>query len=72
MPLRMLLTGKLHGPDMGATVLLLHRAGISNVVASQAVFVTLDDRFKMLREIKWESFNNDQTVLDSAAAAISN
>lgn len=66
MPLRVLLTGKLHGPDMGASVLLLHKAGTSNVVAAQAGFVTLDDRFKMLREIKWESFN-DQTVLESAA-----
>ncbi|CAL5377893.1 unnamed protein product [Camellia sinensis] len=68
MPLRVLLTGKLHGPDMGASVLLLHKAGSSNVVAAQAGFVTLDDRFKMLREIKWESFNSDQTVLESAAA----
>ncbi|KAI8027517.1 hypothetical protein LOK49_LG02G04070 [Camellia lanceoleosa] len=68
MPLRVLLTGKLHGPDMGASVLLLHKAGLSNVVAAQAGFVTLDDRFKMLREIKWESFNSDQTVSESAAA----
>ncbi|KAL7207122.1 hypothetical protein ACSBR2_019753 [Camellia fascicularis] len=68
MPLRVLLTGKLHGPDMGASVLLLHKAGSSNVVAAQAGFVTLHDRFKMLREIKWESFNSDQTVLESAAA----
>ncbi|KAH7836236.1 hypothetical protein Vadar_033854 [Vaccinium darrowii] len=34
---------KLHGPDMGATVLLLHRAGTSNVVSDQAGFLTLDD-----------------------------
>ncbi|XP_058208859.1 glutamate--tRNA ligase, chloroplastic/mitochondrial isoform X2 [Rhododendron vialii] len=67
MPLRVLLTGKLHGPEMGATVLLLHRAGTSNVVANQAGFITLDDRFKMLRDTKWESFNNDQTVLESVA-----
>ncbi|KAI8553757.1 hypothetical protein RHMOL_Rhmol05G0041000 [Rhododendron molle] len=67
MPLRVLLTGKLHGPEMGATVLLLHRAGTSNVVADQAGFITLDDRFKMLRDTKWESFNNDQTVLESVA-----
>ncbi|KAI8557394.1 hypothetical protein RHMOL_Rhmol04G0007600 [Rhododendron molle] len=67
MPLRVLLTGKLHGPEMGATVLLLHRAGTSNVVADQAGFITLDDRFKMLRDTKWESFNNNQTVLESVA-----
>ncbi|KAM7482828.1 hypothetical protein LguiB_007411 [Lonicera macranthoides] len=69
MPIRVLLTGKLHGPDIGASVLLLHRAGTSNVIAPQAGFVTLDQRFKMLREIEWESFNKDETVLESAATA---
>ena len=69
MPVRVLLTGKLHGPDIGASVLLLHRAGASNVIAPQAGFVTLDQRFKMLREIEWESFNKDESVLESAATA---
>lgn len=69
MPVRVLLTGKLHGPDIGASVLLLHRAGTSNVIAPQAGFVTLDQRFKMLRKIEWESFNKDETVLESAATA---
>lgn len=70
MPLRVLLTGKLHGPDMGASVLLLHRAGTCGVVAPQVGFVTLEDRFKMLREVEWEALNKDRPPLESAAPAI--
>lgn len=70
MPLRVLLTGKLHGPDLGASVLLLHRAGTCGVVAPQVGFVTLEDRFKMLREVEWEALNKDQPPLESAAPAI--
>lgn len=69
MPLRVLLTGKLHGPDMGSSVLLLHRAGTSGVVAPEFGFVTLEERFKMLREIEWEALNKDQPLLESAAPA---
>ncbi|XP_047322412.1 glutamate--tRNA ligase, chloroplastic/mitochondrial [Impatiens glandulifera] len=69
MPLRVLLTGKLHGPDMGSTILLLHKAGKLNVVVSspQSGFITLDERFQLLRDIKWDSFNEDQTVSESPA-----
>ncbi|XP_041012583.1 glutamate--tRNA ligase, chloroplastic/mitochondrial [Juglans microcarpa x Juglans regia] len=67
MPLRVLLTGKLHGPDMGASVLLLHRAETSGVVAPKAGFVTLNDRFKMLRKLDWEALIEDQPLLEQAA-----
>ncbi|KAH1257498.1 Glutamate--tRNA ligase, chloroplastic/mitochondrial [Glycine max] len=67
MPLRLLLTGKLHGPDMGASVALLYRAGTSNVVAPESGFVTLDERFKMLRQIDWEALSKDQPVKETAA-----
>ncbi|KAF8020745.1 hypothetical protein BT93_G1246 [Corymbia citriodora subsp. variegata] len=67
MPLRVLLTGKLHGPDMGASVLLLYKAGKYGVVAPEAGFITLDDRFNMLKQIDWESLNPDQTLLEPAA-----
>ncbi|KAK7386213.1 hypothetical protein VNO78_26269 [Psophocarpus tetragonolobus] len=67
MPLRLLLTGKLHGPDMGASVVLLYKAGTSDVVASEAGFVTLDGRFKMLRQINWETLSKDQPVEETAA-----
>ncbi|NP_001312310.1 glutamate--tRNA ligase, chloroplastic/mitochondrial [Nicotiana tabacum] len=59
MPLRVLLTGKLHGPDIGATTVLLYKAGTSGSVVPQAGFVTFDERFKILREVQWESFSTD-------------
>ncbi|KAL2479258.1 Glutamate--tRNA ligase [Forsythia ovata] len=68
MPLRVLLTGKLHGPDMGAGVLLLYRAGSSGVIAPQAGFVTLDERFKILREVEWQSFSKDNPIMESTVA----
>ncbi|GAB4852995.1 hypothetical protein Ancab_017184 [Ancistrocladus abbreviatus] len=69
MPLRVLLTGKLHGPEMGLSVVLLHRAGISGVVNPQAGFVTLDERFKMLKSVDWESFKADQPTMEPATSA---
>ncbi|KAK4340533.1 hypothetical protein RND71_041995 [Anisodus tanguticus] len=57
MPLWVLLTGKLHGPDIGATTVLLYKAGAS--VVPQAGFVTFDERFKILREVQWESFSTN-------------
>ncbi|KAI3969633.1 hypothetical protein MKX01_020194 [Papaver californicum] len=69
MPLRVLLTGKLHGPDMGSSIILLHKAGSCDVVAPEAGFVTLDERIKMLREIDWEAFNKeDLPTLESPSA----
>lgn len=67
MPLRVLLTGKLHGPDMAATMILLHRAGRCGIVVPETVFVRLDERFKLLREIQWDALNKDQPLLESAA-----
>ncbi|RVW48257.1 Glutamate--tRNA ligase, chloroplastic/mitochondrial [Vitis vinifera] len=40
------------------------------VVAPQVGFVTLEDRFKMLREVEWEALNKDRPPLESAAPAI--
>ncbi|KAL3624328.1 Glutamate--tRNA ligase, chloroplastic/mitochondrial [Castilleja foliolosa] len=65
MPLRVLLTGKLHGPEMGSAVLLIYKAGKCDVLApqsqsqSESGIVMLDQRFKMLREVQWESLNKD-------------
>ncbi|KAF6174169.1 hypothetical protein GIB67_033701 [Kingdonia uniflora] len=67
MPLRVLLTGKLHGPDMASTVLLLHKAEKCGAIAPQAQFVTLEERFKILAEVDWEGLNRDQPQLEPAA-----
>lgn len=68
MPLRILLTGKLHGPDMGASVVLLYKAGTTDIIAPEAGFVTVDERFKILREINWETLSKDIPVKETAAS----
>ncbi|CAH9117009.1 unnamed protein product [Cuscuta epithymum] len=69
MPLRVLLTGKLHGPDMGSSIVLLYKAGNSGAVASHVGFISLDERFKVIREVDWESFSKDPPIHESAAGA---
>ncbi|KAG9456632.1 hypothetical protein H6P81_001140 [Aristolochia fimbriata] len=69
MPLRVLLTGKLHGPDMGSSILLIYRAGTCGIVSPQSGFVTLDERFRVIREINWEALSSSQPQLESSAVA---
>ncbi|KAF5760389.1 putative glutamate--tRNA ligase [Helianthus annuus] len=57
MPLRVLLTGKLHGPDMGEGIVLIYRAGTSGIVAPQVGFVTLEQRLESLKQVDWEAFS---------------
>lgn len=72
MPLRVLLTGKLHGPAMDSTVILVHKAGTSGAVAPQSGFVSLDERFKILKEVDWESLQRQQeSPVESAVPAAS-
>ncbi|GJN18841.1 hypothetical protein PR202_gb06044 [Eleusine coracana subsp. coracana] len=72
MPLRVLLTGKLHGPDMGGSIALIHKAGICGAVTPQSNFVNLDERFRMLKEVDWESLVKEQeTPAESAVPAAS-
>jgi glutamyl-tRNA synthetase len=72
MPLRVLLTGKLHGPDMGASITLIHKAGICGAVTPQSNFVTVDERFRMLKEVDWESLVKEQeSPSESAVPAAS-
>ncbi|XP_076944790.1 glutamate--tRNA ligase, chloroplastic/mitochondrial-like [Bidens hawaiensis] len=56
MPLRVLLTGKLHGPDMGESIVLIYRAGTSGIVTPQVGFVTLEQRLESLKQVDWEAF----------------
>lgn len=67
MPLRVLLTGKLHGPDMGGSILLIYKAGLWGVVNPEAGFITLAERFKMLREVDWEALDKENKQLESVA-----
>ncbi|WOK91956.1 hypothetical protein Cni_G00647 [Canna indica] len=67
MPLRVLLTGKLHGPDMGGSILMIYKAGILGVVNPELGFITLDDRVKTLREVDWEALEKDNKPIESVA-----
>lgn len=67
MPLRVLLTGKFHGPEMGSSTVLLYKAGTLNIVHPQAGFVSLDERFKIMREVDWDSFTTDESTLAAPA-----
>ncbi|KAG2648120.1 glutamate--tRNA ligase, chloroplastic/mitochondrial-like [Panicum virgatum] len=71
MPLRVLLTGKLHGPDMGASIALIHKAGICGAVTPQSNFITLDERFRILKEVDWESLVKEESPSESAIPAAS-
>ncbi|KAL6496788.1 hypothetical protein OROHE_027320 [Orobanche hederae] len=68
MPLRVLLTGQLHGPEMGACLLLIYKGGRCGAVAPQSGIVTLDERLKILRGVKWESLNKDYPIAEEAVA----
>ncbi|MFS8025496.1 putative glutamate--tRNA ligase [Helianthus anomalus] len=57
MPLQVLLTGKLHGPDMGESIVLIYRAGTSGTVTPQVGFVTLEQRLESLKQVDWEAFS---------------
>nr|GEX55269.1 glutamate--tRNA ligase, chloroplastic/mitochondrial [Tanacetum cinerariifolium] len=67
MPLRVLLTGKLHGPDMGESIVLIYRAGTSGIVAPEVGFVTLEQRLKSLKEVNWEAFSQAEETATVAA-----
>uniref|UniRef100_A0A1D1XCV3 Glutamate--tRNA ligase, chloroplastic/mitochondrial n=1 Tax=Anthurium amnicola TaxID=1678845 RepID=A0A1D1XCV3_9ARAE len=71
MPLRLLLTGKLHGPDIGASIVLLYKAGKCGVVSPQVGFLTLDERIKVLREIDWQALNREPEAHLESATTIS-
>jgi glutamyl-tRNA synthetase len=72
MPLRVLLTGKLHGPDMGGSIALIHKAGICGAVTPQSKFVNLDERFRILKEVDWESpVTEEESPAESAVPAAS-
>lgn len=68
LPIRVLLTGKLHGPDMASSVLLIYKAGSSDVLVPQYRFVSLDQRIEMIRGVDWNSFSEDRPILDPAVS----
>jgi glutamyl-tRNA synthetase len=57
---------------MGASITLIHKAGICGAVTPQSNFVTVDERFRMLKEVDWESLVKEQeSPSESAVPAAS-
>lgn len=54
MPIRLLITGKTVGPDIGSAVELLYKAGNSSIITAQAGLVTLDERITRLKQVNWD------------------
>ncbi|KAL9680806.1 hypothetical protein QQ045_012585 [Rhodiola kirilowii] len=69
MPLRVLLTGKLHGPEMLPSIVLLYKASTSNVVTPNTGFKPLEERFELLRQLDWEALNKDQPLPEPVPVA---
>jgi glutamyl-tRNA synthetase len=55
MPVRVLLTGGMKGPEVGAILALVRQGESSGAVTEKAGLVTLDERIKILREVDWAS-----------------
>jgi hypothetical protein len=54
MPLRLLLTGKIVGPEMESAINLLRKAENSGIIGAGAGLVTLDTRMQLLKEVMWD------------------
>lgn len=57
MPIRLLVTGKTVGPDIGRAVELIYKAGNCGIVSAQAGLVTFDERIKQLRQVNWNELS---------------
>ena len=68
MPLRVMLTGKLHGPEMASGMLLVYQGSISSIVSPNCGFVPLEKRLEAIKEIKWDLLNKDQPAVESSVA----
>lgn len=53
MPVRVLLTGSMKGPEVGAVLDLVREGETTGSVTEKAGLVPLDARIKILREVDW-------------------
>lgn len=58
MPLRILLTGSMHGPDVGAILALVDRASSSGCISEEVDIVTLLERVKLLQALDLGAVTN--------------
>ncbi|KAK1281977.1 hypothetical protein QJS10_CPB22g01534 [Acorus calamus] len=56
-------------PRHGVAMHVLREAGLCGIITPQAGFVTLDERFKIMREVDWEALNRDSKAESVAVAS---
>ncbi|KAH7437544.1 hypothetical protein KP509_05G077500 [Ceratopteris richardii] len=65
MPIRLLVTGKTFGPDIGSAVELLYKAEASGILNTKAGLVTLAERMERLKKINWDNVSEKIASLNA-------
>ncbi|CAK9881508.1 unnamed protein product [Sphagnum jensenii] len=58
MPVRIALTGRMQGPEMGAILRLLREGETSGIITDKGSLVPLSERIKVLREVDWTAVSS--------------
>jgi len=58
MPVRIALTGRMQGPEMGAILRLLREGETSGIITEKGSLVPLSERIKVLREVDWTAVSS--------------
>jgi hypothetical protein len=58
MPVRIALTGRMQGPEMGAILRLLREGETSDLITEKGSLVPLSERIKVLREVDWTAVSS--------------
>jgi hypothetical protein len=58
MPVRIALTGRMQGPEMGAILRLLREGETSGLITEKGSLVPLSERIKVLREVDWTAVSS--------------
>jgi glutamyl-tRNA synthetase len=58
MPVRIALTGRMQGPEMGTILRLLREGETSGIITEKGSLVPLSERIKVLREVDWTAVSS--------------
>lgn len=70
MPVRILLTGRMQGPDIGSTLALLKEGHSSGIVTAAASLVPLEQRIEILRAIDWSAVSQQLSKAAEGSAVL--
>jgi glutamyl-tRNA synthetase len=58
MPVRIALTGRMQGPEMGTILRLLREGETNGIITEKGSLVPLSERIKVLREVDWTAVSS--------------